>query len=231
MNDQAESRPVPLNRGDAMEAIGLLIVAGAILVGAEYLLSLFVSSDLASFLESGFDMPLLEFFEGLRSPVVTDLMKAATFFGGTVATMFLLLGAAIASFKFTRNPRWPIFFAAVLLGAPQFSTLLKNLLDRPRPTISPLYEITSAAFPSGHATSAAACFGALAYFLAFRLRPSLSGFVWVSAAAVAVLVGLTRVYLGVHWPTDVVGGWLLGSAWVTAAVLAIRPRSEVGTEG
>ena len=231
MNDQAESRPVPLNSGDVFEALGLLAVAGAVLVGAEYLLGLLVTSDSASFLESGFDVPILEFFQGFRSPAVTDLMRATTFFGGTLAVMFLLVGAAIVSFRFTKNPRWPIFFVAVLVGAPQFSTLLKELLDRPRPTISPLYEVTSAAFPSGHATAAAACFGALGYFLAFRLRPSLSRFVWVCVVAVAALIGLTRVYLGVHWPTDVVGGWLLGAAWVVAVVLAIRPRLEEGCGG
>ena len=153
-------------------------------------------------------------------------MRAVTFLGSTLALVTMLLGAAIGSYLVSRNPRWPIFFVAVLAGVPQFSSLLKAMIDRPRPTLSPLYEITSAAFPSGHATAGAACFGAIGYFLASRNGRPTSTVVWICAIAIAFSIGVTRIYLGVHWPTDVLGGWLLGAAWVTAVAWAIRPRSQ-----
>ena len=226
MRQRTDATAVTTERSLILRGLARLVVLGAALVGTLYCLGLLVESDGARFVQSGFDRPVLEFFEELRSSAMTSIMKAATRLGGTVVMMVLLVGAAVTSYLLTRNPRWPIFFVAVLAGAPQFSTLLKGLLDRPRPVLSPLYEITSAAFPSGHATAGAACFCAIGFFIAKRNERPRSTVVWICAIAVAFLVGVTRIYLGVHWPSDVLAGWLLGGLWVTAVAWAIRPGSQ-----
>ncbi|KOT86623.1 membrane protein, partial [Streptomyces sp. NRRL F-5755] len=98
---------------------------------------------------------------------------------------------------------------------------LKALVDRPRPVWpDPVDSAGYAAFPSGHAMTAAVA-GGLALWL-LRLYGARRAWRRTAAALVAVSVagvGLTRVYLGVHWATDVLGGWLLGGAWVAVAAL------------
>lgn len=204
--------------------LGWLCLAAAAVVLAGYAIGWLVAGPAEDPIESGFDFPVIEFFHEFRTEVLTDFMEAATVLGGGPATVALLILGGIASFLVTRQPRWPIFFAGVIFGAYQSYTLIKRFVGRPRPTLSPLDELASKAFPSGHAAAAAACFGALGYF-ALRALPrpwSLVGG-WVCGALI-LLIGLTRVYLGVHWPTDVIGGWALGIAWVAIVAAVVRPQ-------
>ena len=201
----------------------MLVLLAAVLTGVMYALGSAVTSEGAAPVRTGFDRPLLEWFEGIRSATLTDIARMVTDFGGTIIIMLFLTGGAIVSYLLWRDPRWPIFFAAVLVTAPQLSSLSKVLVDRARPTLSPLYELAlvTPAFPSGHATNSAATYCALGVFLVALTRKSFR--VWVVVALVVLTVGLTRLYLGVHWPTDVLGGWLLGVASVFACVVAVRP--------
>ena len=203
--------------------LGLLFVAAASLFLITWLAGELITGPAERSILRGFDRPILLFFEDLRSPPITDLMKAATFAGGGVATVTLLVAGGVISYVVTREARWPIFFAGVILGAHQIYSLLKIVVGRARPALSPLLEPSSKAFPSGHAAAAAACFGALGY-LAWRRLPRPWALVVSGACLFLIaLIGVTRVYLGVHWPTDVIGGWLLGGAWVAAAAVIVRP--------
>ncbi|TMK83525.1 MAG: phosphatase PAP2 family protein [Actinobacteria bacterium] len=108
-----------------------------------------------------------------------------------------------------------------------FTNVVKALTDRSRPPASHwLVNATGSAYPSGHAMDCLAVFGALALLLAARRFPGRH--VAIPASAVIVLVvGWSRLYLGVHWLTDVVGGYLLAGAWVAAvAALLIKPGAE-----
>ncbi|MFI0773929.1 phosphatase PAP2 family protein [Streptomyces sp. NPDC021212] len=97
---------------------------------------------------------------------------------------------------------------------------VKALLDRPRPHwANPVDSAHYAAFPSGHALTATVTFGLLLWMLKLHGAPAPWQRLATAVAAVSVLgVGVTRLYLGVHWPTDVLGGWLLGAALVAWAV-------------
>ena len=113
--------------------------------------------------------------------------------------------------------RWAA--AAILVagvgGISVLNALLKLGFHRPRPQVVPhLAEVSNASFPSGHATIAAATYlimGALLAQTFERRTPRI--YVVAFSAAITLGVGVSRIYLGVHWPTDVLGGWALGAAW------------------
>jgi undecaprenyl-diphosphatase len=95
---------------------------------------------------------------------------------------------------------------------------LKHLIMRPRPELWPrLVTQGGSSFPSGHAVASAAFYPLLAWLLA-RKRPRLRRPALALGAAVALLIGLGRLYLGLHWPSDVLGGWALGALESTAAI-------------
>jgi undecaprenyl-diphosphatase len=111
------------------------------------------------------------------------------------------------------------FLAVTWGGATLTSTVIKLLVARPRPTSGALVRALGYGFPSGHSTAAAAGWFAVAAVLGWLAR-SLTVQVSVLATAllVAVLVGVSRVYLGVHAPTDILAGWAVGGLWVTGVL-------------
>src|SRR5690606_36751376 len=115
--------------------------------------------------------------------------------------------------------------ALVALGGGQILIhLLKHAVARPRPeVVSHLVEVSTLSFPSGHAMGAALTYGTLAV-LAARFAPGRASKICLGVLAVLItlLVGMSRVYLGVHWPSDVLAGWCAGAAWAAACWLALR---------
>ncbi len=147
----------------------------------------------------------------------------------TIAVIFLLL-----------NGKKGAAGLAVLSigGGALLSSGLKLLFERPRPDLVPHgVEVFTASFPSGHATMTAIAYltlGALVMRVVKGRR--LKIFVMGTAMAIVLIVGMSRVYLGVHWPTDVLAGWSVGFAWATlwwmvAALLQRRGRIDGDQEG
>ncbi len=142
------------------------------------------------------------------------LMRDTTALGGT--GVIYVVTFAVAGFLFlTGKRREAVMLLLVILGAQILSTGLKHLVDRPRPDLVPHgVDVTSPSFPSGHALRSAVLWLSLAGIVA---RYCSNRTVTVYAVAIALfltgMVGISRVALGVHWPTDVLAGWSLGAAW------------------
>jgi undecaprenyl-diphosphatase len=119
-------------------------------------------------------------------------------------------------------------FAAI--GGQVLSEVLKAYFDRPRPDfVAHIVETTSASFPSGHAMMSAAIYLSIGAMLArIQTKRRLKTYIHVTALLLTLLVGASRVYLGVHYPTDVLGGWCLGAAWAILcwSMLAWLTRSK-----
>src|SRR5438067_2332089 len=120
------------------------------------------------------------------------------------------------------------WMAIAMLGAAILDVALKHTFDRPRP--APFFGVplpASASFPSGHALASFCFFGVLAGLLAHRISSRLAAaLVWAAAAALVTAIGDSRVYLGVHYPTDVVAGYLAAAIWVVGLTLADRYHSR-----
>ncbi|MGW0081059.1 phosphatase PAP2 family protein [Streptomyces sp. NPDC003393] len=159
-------------------------------------------------------------------PGLTQACRVLTDWVWDPVTMRLLCAAAAVWLLWRRSAWWT---AAWLVGACALTAVLqqglKAAVGRPRPAWpDPVDSAHYAAFPSGHAMTATVVCGLLLWLLR---REGVTGTLWGAAVALAVLsvvgVGLTRVWLGVHWPSDVLGGWLLGAA-LAAGAAAVHDR-------
>jgi undecaprenyl-diphosphatase len=137
-----------------------------------------------------------------------------TSLGGTTVLVLLTL-AAVGFMLLIRKWGAAIFVVVSILGGTLLSSFLKTWFDRPRPDLVPhAVEVTSASFPSGHAMLAMTTYLTLGAVLAeVEERRRIKVYILTWAVLLALLVGASRVYLGVHWPTDVLAGWCIGSAW------------------
>ena len=142
----------------------------------------------------------------------------------------LAMAAAVAGFLLTRRRLGAAVLVCVAAsGGMILNTAIKHLVDRPRPEVVPhLREVTTPSFPSGHAAFSAVVYLTLGV-LAARAVPGRGSKMYclAVAAAATVSVGVSRVYLGVHYPTDVLAGWVTGSAWALACSLAAPPSTFV----
>jgi len=179
--------------------------------------------------ETGFiDAPVLRFLAEHRSPEATTIMRVITFFGGSMVALVILTVAIAVSRVKTKGFRQPAFLAFCLVGALGLSPLIKLVVQRPRPEISPVIDVGGYAFPSGHTTTSMIVFGALAFVLTRRLSWGTNVWIWTAAGTATFLIGFSRPYLGVHWPTDVLGGWVLGSLWLALAAVVTEIAWEMG---
>ena len=157
------------------------------------------------------------------SPRLTTIMEALSLYGGPVG--LVPLGIVLAAiFLFKRWHRGALLVVVTMAGAGLLDALLKQSFRRVRPAAFFDYPLpTSASFPSGHAFFAASFFGGLAVLAAARVRnPLLQALIWTGAAVLILLVGLSRVYLGVHYPSDVLAGYAAATVWVAAVAFGDR---------
>lgn len=165
-----------------------------------------------------FDLQLHEVFVPFISNTNTAFMRAITFLGTHkfLVPANLLLIAALLLYKKRKKALLVTIVAFASLG---LMSLLKNLFQRNRP-VNPLVEgITNYSFPSGHAFMSVAFFGLLLYFITDFIkigwqRMLLTGMLIV----LLLLIGVSRIYLNVHYATDVMAGWLIGSCWLMLVI-------------
>jgi membrane-associated phospholipid phosphatase len=137
-----------------------------------------------------------------------------------------LIGVAIAIFELWRRPSWYLvpFLLVVTLGDQFVTTAIKEFMDRARPTLNPAAATLGPSFPSGHSSTAAAFYAALALILSRGRTPRVRALLIGGAAGIAVAVAASRVLLDVHWLSDVIAGLCLGWAWFAVCAIAFGGR-------
>ncbi len=200
----------PTGRRDPWPIVGL----GAAGTFAVLLLLVLATGDIP------FDEPVTRFVQGLGLSV--DLWAWITSLGGGTVLLPLGLTLALAGLA-TGRYRLTLVVAVVLLGGTLFTEVTKVLVARPRPPWDHLVDARGLSFPSGHSLNSAATYGLLAVvaWRTARLPLLVRRLAVVAGVAVPFAVGLSRIALGVHYPSDVLGGWSAGLAFVAAGAVLI----------
>jgi undecaprenyl-diphosphatase len=196
----------------------IVVVAGGVALGA---LGLLVRTD-SSLLQV--DRSVAPWGEQHMTSLASSALDFVTSFGGTGVIVGFALAVLVV--EMVRRPsRWlPVFLLAVTIGQTLLSTQIKDLVDRIRPTVNPIAHTLGPSFPSGHTTGAAACFAAFALVLGRGRSRNTQAVLAGAAVFIACAVAASRVLLGVHWLTDVLGGLALGWAWFALCSIAFGGR-------
>jgi undecaprenyl-diphosphatase len=171
------------------------------------------------------DVPITRGIQAVEDERFGALMEAVSWFGFTpqvfVITLAIVAGVYLGGLK-----RESAVLALSVIGAALLGTLIKVVIERPRPSIDLVHVIAplnSYSFPSGHVLYFTTCFGFLLFLAYVLLEPSWPRTVALLAlAALIALVGVSRVYLGQHWASDVLAAYLLGTVWLSVTIFVYR---------
>ena len=175
----------------------------------------------------GPDRAVTDWFVARRSSGLTDALRVAQPTGrGWVLLVIGVIGVGLLLLR--RHRRTGGFLVVAMLGAELIVDVAKVVVGRHRPPVAlHLEAIGNGAFPSGHAFNTTVVVGALLVALWHIRARAIPWWGWALVALVPLVVGLTRVYLGVHWITDVIAGWFLGALWVLLLARAFFPTPAI----
>jgi undecaprenyl-diphosphatase len=167
------------------------------------------------------DHRLLNLVALLRTPALDQVMLVITFLGNAQTIVVLAAVAVIVALVAGRG-RDAVLLLLALIASALFFNALKLLVARPRPPLEDARLVQGGfSFPSGHSTLAATFYGTLAYLLIRGLRhEGMKVLVGVGAGLLILAIGVSRIYLGVHYPSDVLAGWAAGALWLALVVAA-----------
>ncbi|EKD86973.1 MAG: phosphoesterase PA-phosphatase related protein [uncultured bacterium] len=165
-----------------------------------------------------FDSTLTNFLFSLRSPMLTDIMISITSLGSVY--VLLIASLSVAFYLFIKRRRDAVIYLMFLYSGVFLNLILKLMYQRPRPSLHPLINENTYSFPSGHAMNSFVFFSAMTYLVLRQTKnKKLRSLVLIVSIAAVLAIGVSRVYLGVHYPSDVVAGYIAGFLWFVSAIL------------
>nr|WP_295970917.1 phosphatase PAP2 family protein [uncultured Bacillus sp.] len=166
-----------------------------------------------------FDYKVITIVQGWEGPRFTAIMKFFTQIGSAQIVIVLSIFILFFLYKVLKHRTELVLFCIVMVGSPLLNGLLKQTFQRARPEWHRLIDIGGYSFPSGHAMNAFTLYGILT-FLLWRHISSKTGrsvLIVISSCMIA-LIGISRVYLGVHYPSDIIGGYMGGGCWLAIMI-------------
>jgi undecaprenyl-diphosphatase len=170
------------------------------------------------------DESILRMMERMGAPWLDNVALEVTALGARVVVWMVVLVASVFMWSSRHHYSAALLWVS-MIGAGFVNAALKVSFNRPRPDVFPwrTQHVGLASFPSGHAMTSVVVYGTLAFLIA-RLAPTklLRRITWVTAILVILLIGWSRLYLGVHYPSDVLAGFVMGAAWAIICALGIE---------
>jgi membrane-associated phospholipid phosphatase len=204
--------------GLALTIALILVLGGAVAIGA-LLVMVQHNAGLARY-----DLSAARWGAAHATRGSTHFLREVSLLGGTPVMIVVATAAAIAESVRTRTRSVVGFLTLVVVGQLVLQNLTKLIVARSRPDVLRLTGFSGSSFPSGHATTAAATFAAVALLLGRRRSRQTKALLAAAATGIAVGVGTTRALLGVHWLTDVLAGLAMGWAWFALSSIAFGGR-------
>lgn len=163
------------------------------------------------------DTYLMNFISGIRSSITTEIMLFFTSLSSS--TVFIGVSVFMIFYLYLKRKKDAIIYLSILYSGVIINYLLKILFQRPRPDFPLIHENTYS-FPSGHAMNGFVLYATLSYFI-FRESKNLKLTILVSILSTILIfcIGISRVYLGVHYPSDIIAGYIAGFLWFISAIL------------
>ena len=202
----------------------VLTVGALAAIGAGYLfMELSVNLSLSTSLVYEADRAVETGMQNIRQPALTTLLTTVTKIGGFAG--MASLASVVAAILFIRKERASAVFILVTVAGGELLNLgLKAIFARARPDLAlAIYKATGYSYPSGHAMGSCITFGAISYIVLrqpwkWRVKSAVLAF----AVTMVVLIGLSRIYLGVHWTSDILGAWSAATVWLASAIVALE---------
>jgi len=208
----------------AGEYLGLHLTVGLLLsLGALWLFGGIAEDVIHHDPLTDFDLTVAKLLHQDASPILTEIAKGVTLLGSpAVITVWALIAAVILLTR--REYLTAGGWVAALLGGGLLDGMLKQIFHRPRPSWDvPIVTAQGFSFPSGHAMGSLVAYGMLAYLVWRELDPPRGRVALAGCALVLVLlIGLSRMYLGVHYFSDVIAGYAAGTVWLTACITGLE---------
>jgi undecaprenyl-diphosphatase len=166
-----------------------------------------------------FDNSISSFIHNFNTPVLTSIMKFFTFIGSGAVIAVIVVLMMILFYNVLKHRTELILFMGILVGSALLNVLLKTIFHRARPIINRIIDVNGYSFPSGHAMAAFTLYGILT-FLLWKHTPSYWGrsLLILCSAFMIIMIGVSRIYLGVHYPSDVIGGFLASGSWLILSI-------------
>ncbi|WP_239551290.1 phosphatase PAP2 family protein [Paenibacillus elgii] len=194
---------------------GKYILIAVVIVLLSILIFIKFAHDLQKNQLERFDRTYIDWIQSHISPKLTVWMKGITELG-SFQTLSVLLLVSVSLMVWRRKKWEALFFMVAVTGGMLFNQLLKQIFERQRPILHRIVEETGYSFPSGHSMGSIVFYGMLAMLLLMFVKsPVLKLLIAVTAGCLIIMIGVSRIYLGVHYPSDVAAGFAAGAAWLT----------------
>lgn len=166
-----------------------------------------------------FDTRVIAFVQSFESKFLTAIMKFLSFIGSTVAVIFITIGSAFFLYRILHHRRELILLAITMIGSTLLNMLLKSIFQRARPEINQIVLEEGFSFPSGHSMAAFSLYGVLTFLLWRHIKTRMGrGLLLTVNSLMILLIGLSRIYLGVHYPSDVIGAYAASGFWLFTVI-------------
>ncbi|BAO55986.1 hypothetical protein NMS_1977 [Nonlabens marinus S1-08] len=169
---------------------------------------------------ASYDTTISENVALYRSPYLTDYFVFVTNLGDALGYLIVFSVCTLLFYLIFKNWKYVAQLALVMVLALSSNLILKQIINRARPTAEHLVTVETLSYPSGHAMMAMAFYGLLIYLITqFNFRKAYKFLVIFTLIVLILSIGLSRIYLGVHFPSDIAGGFIAGFIWVVFCVM------------